>query len=181
MSHRIHPSSSLPLSLTLYLPSPFLSSLISLPSPSASIFPSSPISPSSSLSPFSFLSYIYQSLNYAACRTQQSSHLLENLVHEHFEGLRYVRTERGKKREKRKRKLIIDVLYFQIVEINSRILTWPPPPPDPRTLTPHPNKSHKLKIYYTFIVLWKEKEEYETPLQIYPLLFLTNWLPYYNL
>ena len=102
MSHRIHPSSSLPLSLTLYLPSPFLSSLISLPSPSASIFPSSPISPSSSLSPFSFLSYIYQSLNYAACRTQQSSHLLENLVHEHFEGLRYVRTERGEKEKKEK-------------------------------------------------------------------------------
>ena len=111
---------SLPHSLSSFS---FPSSLISLPSPSASIFPSSPISPSSSLSPFSFLSYIYQSLNYAACRTQQSSHLLENLVHEHFEGLRYVRTERGIKREKRKRKLIIDVLYFQIVEINSRILT----------------------------------------------------------
>jgi hypothetical protein len=33
--------------------------------------------------------YIYRvhaSLNYAAARTQQSSHLLENLVHEHFEG-----------------------------------------------------------------------------------------------
>ena len=148
MSHRIHPSSSLPLSLTLY--PPFLSSPISLPSPSASI------SPSSSLSPFSFLSYIHQSLNYAACRTQQSSHFLENLVHEHFEGLRYVRTEKGEKRLKRKRKIIIDVLYyFQIVEINSRIFTWPPPPPDPRTLTPHPNKSYKLKIYYAFIVLWK--------------------------
>ena len=49
-----------------------------------------------------------------------------------------VRTDRkGGKKLKRKRKLIIDVLYyFQIVEINSRIFTWPPPPPDPRTLTP---------------------------------------------
>ena len=34
-------------------------------------------------------SRVHASLNYAACRTQQSSHLLENLVHEHFEGLRY--------------------------------------------------------------------------------------------
>ena len=33
-------------------------------------------------------SRVHASLNYAACRTQQSSHLLENLVHEHFEGLR---------------------------------------------------------------------------------------------
>ena len=37
-------------------------------------------------------SRIHASLNYAACRTQQSSHLIENLVHEHFEGLRYVQS-----------------------------------------------------------------------------------------
>ena len=37
-------------------------------------------------------SRVHDSLNYAASRTQQSSHLLQNLVHEHFEGLRYVRT-----------------------------------------------------------------------------------------
>jgi hypothetical protein len=35
-------------------------------------------------------SRVHASLNYAAARTQQSSHLLENLVHEHFEGLRCV-------------------------------------------------------------------------------------------
>ena len=37
-------------------------------------------------------SRVHASLNYAACRTQQSSHLLENLVHEHFEGLRYLQS-----------------------------------------------------------------------------------------
>lgn len=33
-------------------------------------------------------SRVHEHLNYAASRTQQSSHLLQNLVHEHFEGLR---------------------------------------------------------------------------------------------
>ena len=33
-------------------------------------------------------SRVHASLNYAASRTQQSSHLVQNLVHEHFEGLR---------------------------------------------------------------------------------------------
>lgn len=37
-------------------------------------------------------SRVHDYLNYAASRTQQSSHLLQNLVHEHFEGLRCVRT-----------------------------------------------------------------------------------------
>ena len=36
-------------------------------------------------------SRVHDYLNYAASRTQQSSHLLQNLVHEHFEGLRYLR------------------------------------------------------------------------------------------
>ena len=178
MSHRIHPSSSLPLSLTLYLPSPFLPYLTSFSFRFYLSF--------LSYLPFLFsLSLLFPLLylpEFELCGVSDSAEL--SLIGESSARTLWrpeVRTDgKGGKREKRKRKLIIDVLYFQIVEINSRILTWPPPPPDPWTLTPHP-KSHKLKIYYTFIVLWKEKEEYETPLQIYPLLFLTNLLPYYNL
>jgi hypothetical protein len=37
-----------------------------------------------------YICRVHASLNYAAARTQQSSHLLENLVHEHFEGIIYI-------------------------------------------------------------------------------------------
>jgi hypothetical protein len=35
---------------------------------------------------------------------------------------------------------VIEILNFQGVELNSRILSQPPSPSDPRTLTPHPIK-----------------------------------------
>ena len=41
---------------------------------------------------------------------------------------------------------ITDILDLQVVELNSRILTQPPPPPDRQTQTFYPNDYNELEI-----------------------------------